>query len=181
MSIMNNEKTIILIGDSITEGFNVRQMVKKRNILNYGVSGDSTVECLERISARWFDPPVGCVYLCIGTNDLVRDRTDQEILANIRMIVQRIRKYSPDTMVRMTSLFPTRDNPPRPNERIRTFNKGLEQLSVELNTGYVDIHHHFADEHGDLQKEFTEDGLHLTDAAYRRWAEILLTELDSLD
>jgi lysophospholipase L1-like esterase len=174
---MNNQKTIILIGDSITEGFNVRQLLKERNILNYGVSGDSTVECLERISDQWFEQSIGIVYLCIGTNDLVRDRTDQEIFENIRMIVEQVRKYSPDTMLKLTSLFPTRDNPPRPNERIRTFNAGLKQLSIALNTGYADIHHNFVDEHGDLQKEFTEDGLHLTDAAYRRWAEILLAEI----
>ena len=174
---MNNQKTIILIGDSITEGFNVRQLLKERNILNYGVSGDSTVECLERISDHWFGRRPERVYICIGTNDLVRDRTDQEILGNIRSIVDHVRRSSPGSSVELTSLFPTRENPPRPNDRIRGFNAGLKQLSVELQTGYFDLHHHFADERGDLKKEFTEDGLHLTEAAYERWAEILRAEM----
>jgi lysophospholipase L1-like esterase len=175
---MNDQNTIVLIGDSITEGFNVRLLLKERNILNYGVSGDSTVECLERISDQWFERSPESIYICIGTNDLVRDRTDQEILENIRTIVDRVRRAVPVSAVMLTSLFPTRENPPRPNERIRGFNEGLKRLSTELRTGYFDVHHHFADERGDLKKEFTEDGLHLTEAAYRRWAEILLAEME---
>lgn len=172
-----NEQMIILMGDSITEGFNVLQYLKDRSVLNYGVSGDSTVECFERISSAWFESSARRLYLCIGTNDLARGRTDQEILENIRKIIDRIRESAPAMPIELTTLFPTRDNAPRPNERIRGFNAGLKLLSAEFGTGFFDLHPHFVDENGDLKKEFTEDGLHLTEAAYRRWAEILLTEM----
>ncbi len=170
---------IVLIGDSITEGFNVTQYISGDRILNAGVSGDSTVECLERLSGNWFNNDPKSVYICIGTNDLARERSDKEILGNIRTIVERIRGFAPGISVTLTSLFPTRENPPRPNERIRGFNEGLKHLAGELNAGYFDLHHRFTDERGDLKKEFTEDGLHLTEAAYRKWAEILLKEMDS--
>ncbi len=174
-----NEAGIILIGDSITAGFNVHELLKGHRVVNYGVSGDSTQECLERITTARFDSSPGHIYLCIGTNDLVRDRTNTEILTNIRRIVERVRSSVPKAVIRLTSLFPTRDNPPRPNERIRGFNAELERLSVELGEEYFDLHPHFTDEYGDLKKEFTDDGLHLTDAAYRRWAEILLAVMNS--
>lgn len=168
-----NAQQLILFGDSITEGFNVRSHVPGRPIRNFGVSGDSTVECLERIVPSCFDPIPVRIFLCIGTNDLARNRTDEEILGNIRRIVQRIRELSPDVPIELTSLFPTRHNPPRPNERIRTFNGALNGLAAELRTGYFDLHPYFTDANGDLKQEFTEDGLHLTTAAYAQWAVIL--------
>jgi lysophospholipase L1-like esterase len=170
---------IVLIGDSITEGFTVTQYFSGDRILNAGVSGDSTVECLERLSANWFKNDPKRVYICIGTNDLARERSDKEILGNIRTIVERIREFAPGISVILTSLFPTRENPPRPNERIRGFNTGLKLLSAELGAGFFDLHQHFSDENGDLKKEFTEDGLHLTEAGYRHWAEIFLLQMKS--
>jgi lysophospholipase L1-like esterase len=161
-----------MIGDSITEGFDTRQYIPDVNISNRGVSGDSTVECLHRITEEWFRRQPAAVFLCIGTNDLARDRSDQFILDNIRSIVEQIRNYS-QASIYLTTLFPTRENPPRPNDRIRGFNTELEKLSAELGCRFYDLYRHFTDGEGNLKGEFTDDGLHLTAAAYRRWSELL--------
>jgi lysophospholipase L1-like esterase len=163
---------IVLIGDSITEGFDTSRYFLEGNISNRGVSGDSTEECLERISEEWFREHPSAVFLCIGTNDLARERSDRFILENIRTIVEKIRRFS-RAPIYLTTLFPTRENPPRPNERIRGFNRELEKLAAESDCRFYDLHRHFTDEEGSLRAEFTDDGLHLTAAAYRRWSELL--------
>jgi lysophospholipase L1-like esterase len=170
--------SILLIGDSITAGFDTIQFLPKWPIRNEGISGDSSVECLERISADWFEPPPVKVFLCIGTNDLARSRTDEEILRNVQKIVEKIRSFSKGSIVYLTTLFPTWNNEPRPNQRIRTFNKKLEELSRSLECSFFDIHTAFTDGSGDLHTEFTDDGLHLTKKAYSTWANILSAFLE---
>lgn len=164
---------VLLIGDSITEGFNEKELLPGFNTVNYGVSGDSTLELLDRIESSWFAANPLEAFVCIGTNDFARDRTDTFILDNIRKIINRIKDFSPATNVILVSIFPTRNNPPRPNERIREFNRQLAALAMENGFSYFDINPFFSDEQGKLKNGFTQDGLHLTSDAYKLWAELI--------
>jgi lysophospholipase L1-like esterase len=171
--------TVLMIGDSITAGFDTEKYFPKGTFINKGVSGDSTVECLERISGDWFRTPPAVVFVCIGTNDVAQERTDQFILTNIQRIVEKIRQFGIDPTVYLTSVFPTRENAPRPNDRLRSFNVKLKQLSHDMGCSYLDLHSHYTDDEGMLKAEFTDDGLHLTEAAYKKWREVLLAILGS--
>lgn len=168
---------VVMMGDSITEGFDTDRLLHGRTITNRGVSGDSTEECRARIMPEWFMPAPELLFLCIGTNDLVRDRTDEFILDGIRSIIHKMREHA-QPVVYLTSLFPTRGNAPRPNERIRGLNRRIAALAEELGCRYYDLHGHFADAAGELRPEFTEDGLHLTEPAYQLWSTLLSGELD---
>ncbi|NUN70345.1 MAG: hypothetical protein HUU02_11595 [Bacteroidetes bacterium] len=169
---------VLMLGDSITAGFDTARLLPSYSIVNRGVSGDSTEECRERIVPEWFTVPPELLFLCIGTNDLARDRNDAFILEGIRSIVQTIRRYAQPAIV-LTSIFPTRDNAPRPNERIRGLNNGIAALASGSGCRYFDLHPHFADGTGSLKQEFTDDGLHLTDAAYHSWSGLLSDSIDS--
>ncbi|MDP4174880.1 MAG: GDSL-type esterase/lipase family protein [Bacteroidota bacterium] len=167
------DKPILLIGDSITEGFDVGKLLQEFQVLNAGVSGDSTVETLVRINNELFEVGPEIAFLCIGTNDFARNRTDEYILKNISKIIEKIISYSPLIKVIPVSIFPTRNNLPRPNERINMFNDSLEALSIEKGLKYFNINRYFKDEKGQLRYEYTEDGLHLTIKAYELWAKLI--------
>lgn len=167
------KEPVLLIGDSITNGFNEKELLPDFDILNYGVFGDSTVELLERIESSWFSSEPLTAFVCIGTNDFARDRTDEYILGNMQKIINRIKEFSPCVNIVPVSIFPTRDNPPRPNERIREFNCQLAQLAKENGLSYFDINSYFSDEQGKLKIGFTPDGLHLTADAYKLWARLI--------
>ncbi|MGE5353775.1 MAG: GDSL-type esterase/lipase family protein [Syntrophothermus sp.] len=164
---------VLLIGDSITEGFNEKELLPELNIQNYGVSGDSTLELFARIESAWFVNNPHTAFVCIGTNDFARQRTDEFILDNIQKIINRIKEFSPAINIIPVSIFPTRDNPPRPNERIREFNRKLTLLAKENGLSYFDINRYFSDEQGKLKSTFTQDGLHLTKEAYKLWAGLI--------
>lgn len=166
-------KTILLIGDSITYGFLSPELLPEYEVKNVGVSGDSTLETLNRITNAWFEPNPEYVFICIGTNDLARERSNSEILKNISQIIGKIPITIGKEKIYLTPLFPTRNNEPRPNERIVEFNSQLEKLSKELGVGFFNLHPHFVDELSKLKKEYTDDGLHLTEFAYEAWADIL--------
>ncbi|TGE25824.1 hypothetical protein E5K00_11720 [Hymenobacter aquaticus] len=166
---------LLLLGDSITAGFDTARLLPELAIRNEGVSGDSTVELLERLRPEWLPTPtLQAVFVCIGTNDLARARTDEFILQQIIRIVAAVRQAAaPGLPIYLTSLFPTRDNAPRPNARIVGFNQQLAQLSRQLGAPFLNLHPHFTDETGQLRADFTDDGLHLLEAAYARWALLL--------
>ncbi|SHL93653.1 GDSL-type esterase/lipase family protein [Hymenobacter psychrotolerans] len=171
----------LLLGDSLTAGFDVTRLLPELAIRNEGVSGDSTVELLERLRPDWLlTPGLRAVFVCIGTNDLARDRTDHFILQQITRLVAALRPAAgPARPIYLTSLFPTRDNEPRPNPRIVGFNRQLALLATQLGTRFLNLHPHFADAAGQLYACYTEDGLHLTEAAYAQWARLLQATIDA--
>ncbi|MGE5621306.1 MAG: GDSL-type esterase/lipase family protein [archaeon] len=174
------KKTVLLIGDSITAGFDEKKLLPELNAVNYGISGDSTVEVLARINDEWFSTKPMAAFLCIGTNDFARNRTDEYILNNIQQIINKLLALCPGLNVIPVSIFPTRDNPLRPNERINEFNGKLALLTKNNSLNYFDINYHFTDEQGKLKSEFTEDGLHLTHEAYLLWAELISVYVKNL-
>ncbi len=165
---------LLFIGDSITEGFNTKELLPNLNIVNKGVSGDSTFETIVRIEESWFDSKPELIFICIGTNDLARNTSDESILSNIKKIVLKIRGHYPGGKIFLMPLFPTLDNPPRPNSRIISLNKNIKYLTDELRCGFFNTNPHFADNQGNLKSEFTDDGLHLTYRAYKHWSELII-------
>ncbi len=169
-----NQPEILLLGDSITAGFEVGRLLPELAIRNEGVSGDSTVELLARLRPEWLQTPgLRAVFVCIGTNDLARGRSDDYILGQITRIVAELRGAGGAFRMVLTSLFPTRDNVPRPNARIVGFNARLAALATDLGVEFWALHPHFLDVEGQLRAGFTDDGLHLTAAAYVEWARRL--------
>lgn len=169
----SNQLSIMLIGDSITEGFNTGLLPQFR-ITNKSVSGDSTVEALERINPEWFNEKPDMIFICIGTNDVARGRTDKFIIQGCKFIIDKISMYSPHSVIILTSIFPTRDNSERPNERIAEINKKLNKSCNDWNIRYFHLHDYFTDKDGELKRDFTDDGLHLNTKAYEEWAVKLL-------
>ncbi|MBI9071548.1 MAG: hypothetical protein JEY94_08105 [Melioribacteraceae bacterium] len=166
-------KKLLMIGDSITDWFDTDNLLPNFFVKNVGVAGDSTVETLGRIDKSWFDFQPDYIFICIGTNDFARFRKDAVILENIEKIVIKVKTHLSKAKIYITTIFPTRDNKPRPNDRISNFNAQLNKKANSLNAEFFDLHYHFTDEDGKLKSEYTEDGLHLTPKAYVKWAEIL--------
>ncbi|MCX6151779.1 MAG: GDSL-type esterase/lipase family protein [Ignavibacteriales bacterium] len=164
---------ILLLGDSITEGFKTSDLLSDFDIINKGVSADSTTELIDRLNNHLVDGKFDLVFLLIGTNDIARNRKDEVILKNISKIIKEVKNYCSANGIFTTSILPTLNMDNRPNERIFHLNKKLETLSKELNVNYVNLHKFFIDSEGSLKKDFTEDGLHVNDTTYLEWASIL--------
>jgi len=53
------------------------------------------------------------------------------------------------------------------------FNRRLVKIATDFKCPFIDAYAPFADVQGQLKKEFSRDGLHLTEAGYRLWAELI--------
>lgn len=170
----------LFLGDSITEGFDLQRYFPGSDFVNRGISGYSSAEVLQAMHAGWFKNQPEVVFLCIGTNDLARDYNQADTLDNIRRMVGKIREHAPEGVrIYLTSLFPTRHNPPRPNTVINRLNAALQNLSLTEQTEYLHLNPFFKDSNGQLHRQFTDDGLHLNNSSYELWALLLTTLLRS--
>ncbi len=176
-SYPDSEKDIIFLGNSITDFTDWNELLQLDEARNRGISGDITFGVLERLDEITAGKPRK-VFILIGINDISRSIPDSVILANYRMIIQRIKKELPATKIYFNTLLPvnntfTARNHFNKNEHILYVNDELKKLGTTENITVIDIYPHFLDVDKRLDKQYTYDGLHLNAAGYTLWASLL--------
>jgi len=164
---------IVMLGNSITDGFMTNEYLPEYKIINRGISGDITQGLLDRLASSVVALKPSMLFIMIGTNDIARGFSDSLILANYETLVQEISTKSPKTKIVIESILPTRNRPERSNERIDTLNRKLKEFADQHRVEYLDLQSLFKDREGNLGEEYSLDGLHLNGAAYTIWAEEL--------
>jgi lysophospholipase L1-like esterase len=72
------------------------------------------------------------------------------------------------------SILPTRWES-LPSDRIQRVNGRLAQLAQQPRVTFVDLQTAFADDQGQLRRELTTDGLHLSRQGYAVWRTALVS------
>jgi lysophospholipase L1-like esterase len=176
-------RNVVLLGDSITEGFSVTKYLPGRRVLNRGIGADIIGNALpnddkrgilRRLDNSVFDCAATDVFLLIGINDLGAGRTLEVMEEGYREILKRIREKAPAIRVHVQALLPTRDKFAKHNAPVLDFNQRLQKLAADFGCDFIDLHKLMTDDKGELKSEFTRDGLHLTEPAYKVWREEIL-------
>ncbi len=171
-------RNVILLGDSLTEGFNVERYFPGRPVINRGISSDTIGlvpddkdlrGVLKRLDNSVFDCCPGTVFLMIGVNDLGDGRQPEEMIEGYREILERILERAPDVTVYVESALPTGGKYAFHNSNVLDYNARLRALADEMGCPYLDLHPLFTDENGELRSDLTREGLHLTPAGYAIW------------
>lgn len=174
----HTKKDIVFLGNSITFWAEWEALLRNRHVKNRGIPGDTSYGILERLDEVTGGKPAK-IFLMIGINDLAKHTPVQVLLKNCARIVKRIKTESPGTRIYIQSLLPVNaafnklPNHTNKGDLVREVNKGLERLSEEEKVVFIDLFNHFTDTEGNLKKEFTWDGVHLTAEGYGKWAAIL--------
>lgn len=172
------KKEIVFLGDSITDIGEWIELWKNRRVRNRGISSDNTFGLLARLDEVTARQPAK-IFLLIGINDIARNIPDSVILRNYERIVQRIRAESPRTRLYIQSLLPTNQafteyrNHQNKTEHIAWINEQLRSLCNRTEAIFVDLHSAFTDGEGKLDRQYTNDGLHLTGSGYQHWKAFL--------
>lgn len=174
----NRKGEIAFVGNSLTEGGKWQELIRKKNIINRGISGDVTYGILARLDEVLESKPAK-IFLLSGVNDMKRGTPNEVILANFKRMIVMVKTQSPKTKLYMQSLLPVNEAmlpatyAQVKNSKINDLNQKLEALCKETGVFYINLHPALADEKGSLKKELSLDGLHLRHASYVYWAEEL--------
>lgn len=172
--------SIVFLGDSITELLNLNELLPNKRINNRGISGDTAQGVLKRLSEVLLLRPRK-LFLLIGTNDISYGVPQKEIADNIRQIITELQEKTPSTKIYVESLFPTNfskfHRSDYPNSKITALNEDIKKIAAEKNCTFIDIHPLLLRD-GELDENFTVDGLHLNNSANAKWLEFLAPYLD---
>jgi len=171
----NTPGEIVFVGDSIIGGGPWSELYTP--IKNRGIGGETTASLLDRLDEITESHPRK-VFLLIGTNCLAADIPVAQVVRNYRKILERIRNDSPRTKTYLIGVLPVNQHfahgPMYDNGTIRNLNDRLRQLAGEFgNVAYIDASPALSDQQGDLRKELSNDGLHLSLEGYLVLGKVL--------
>ena len=182
-SIKVQDENIVFFGDSITEGYNVKEFFDEYRIVNSGISGNTTKDLINRIDSDLYDYNPSAVIIQIGTNDLRVSIKDEEIISNIKKIIKGIRKNRKNASILVESIYPlNRDmdteywdgvNEDYNNKHIIKLNKDIKKLCKIEHIKYIDVYTSLLDDNKNLKEVYSKEGLHLTDLGYYKVTKII--------
>lgn len=174
----NNEK-IIFVGDSITERYNLSKFYSydDKLIINSGVSGYRTSNLISRFNVLIGQHQADKMFLLIGTNDVSKEISADDIFNNIKTIIRMTKDSSPNTKIYVESIYPVNNSLPkagkRTNKEIQKINEKLKKYCELNEIEYINVYDSLTDKNGYLANRYTEDGLHLNDKGYQVVTSVL--------
>ena len=172
-----DSNSIIFLGNSLTQNFEVTELLKDLRIKNRGIYGDFTAGVLNRITPIIQTHPKK-VFIEIGLNDLLHNIPRDTVIRNYQKIIDTLQVGGSKTKVYVQSLLPILNtgeaaNLPNINDDIRFINESLKQYALNNKAGYVDLYSSFALNGTINPTYFTSDGEHLSGEGYLLWANLI--------
>lgn len=162
-----DDKIIAFVGDSLVARWDLQNSFPTKQTENYGVSG-SRLDYIQSQAGKFIGKDVVVI---IGTNDVMHlQDTEEEGYAE--KYVEAVEKLGGDRVF-LYSIFPRRfsTDPADINKRIERLNQ-LIASGIGTDVIYIDVYEMLTKD-GNLNMQFSYDGLHLNDFGY----EIISKEL----
>lgn len=174
-----SQEGIAFIGDSIVQNALLKYndwnaILGRKDCANYGIGGQTTVECERRIGDIVNGNYSKVVMLC-GINDIGHGVTTDQTIANYKSMFEKIHTAHPDTKIYVISVLPTttafyKDS----QDMIVALDKAIKDMIADYSYAtYVDCFSKFEGNDGYCKKEYVIDGLHPNEIGYSVIANVL--------
>jgi lysophospholipase L1-like esterase len=166
-----HNRLTVVVGDSLALWLPSETLPRDRFWLNQSISGETTAQMLGRLHYFANTRP-DTIHVMAGINDLKNGATDAEVTRNLHQMLTQLRQQHPQAKLIVHSILPTRWGN-LPSDRIARVNHHLAYLARQQGATFVDLQPSFADAQGQLRRELTTDGLHLSPQGYETWQATL--------
>ncbi len=175
----NTLNSVVFIGSSLTQNFEVYEFFQFYNVKNRGISGDNINGLKNRLrSIEKLNPKK--VFVEIGINDLTFGHETKTIISNYKDMLDVLYFVFKDTEIYIQSIFPVQNkvksidgrNGFVLNNEIEIINNQIKSYAESKGFFFVNIHEQFL-LNGEMNPGLSSDGIHLNSKGYFLWSEIL--------
>lgn len=161
---------VVMLGNSITAGGgDWNKWLKRKDMHNAGQGGYTSGQMLWHMDTTVISLHPKICFVMAGINDLFNNIAPDVILRNQIQILTKLKSNNIKPVLQLT-LY-THANPSLA-KRVEEINDAIKNYCTEQGIDVIDLNILLSNEKS-LKKEYTTDGTHLTDAAYRIWSDEL--------
>ncbi len=165
------ENRVVFMGDSITEGWKLKESFPGKPYVNRGIGGQTSPQMLVRFRQDVIDLKPKVVIILAGTNDIAGNTgpmTLEQTLENIASMADLATANG--IRVVLCSVLPAFDFSWAPGltpaPKIMELNAWIRKYAAEKGYVYVDFYSAMKDERGGLPSALSKDGVHPLPAGY---------------
>ena len=152
---------VAFLGDSLTEGYDVKTFYPSLTVVNRGINGDTTLGLEKRLQVSAYDANPKVISMLIGANNF------DSMLDNYETIVSKLKENLPQTKVILCSLTSMTGDWAKNNAKARQNNVEIEKIAAKYGYVYADLYNALLDPNTkELKQEYSVDGGHLTKDGY---------------
>jgi lysophospholipase L1-like esterase len=169
--------SVVMLGDSLTEGAPWLELTGCRSLVNRGIGGDTTTRLLGRLDDVLKLRP-RAIFLMIGVNDITLSIPKSTSVENLRTILDRLERA--DTQPYLAYVLPVTAGYAKKgmNAGIAELNGGIAGVLADRpRTRTIDIRPLMRGADGTLREELSYDGLHLSPKGYAVWRDAIAPEI----
>ena len=192
----NPDIDVVFLGDSISQSFTgsanrlanangnrvFDQFYGRRRAASFGMSGDRTEHLLWRIQNGNFadiDPSV--IVLMIGVNNINAGDDAWQVAEGIETVVSELRTRESQAQVLLLGCFPTNNATSVQRQKSDRVHQLIAPLGQRDGVHYLDLRSLFLNADASLNyTTMSRDGVHITQAGYRAWAEAIEPTMQQL-
>ncbi|MEC1788780.1 GDSL-type esterase/lipase family protein [Schinkia azotoformans] len=165
------QANVVMLGDSITQAVDWRELLNRNDVVNRGIRGDITEGMLNRLQYIYKLKPK-MVFLMGGINDIKsNEAASEEIARNHQKIVtELIERQIKPVLTSTLYVSSTERKYKKINQKVDELNDLLKKLATENDIPFIDLNSKLANGHA-LDQKYTIDGIHLMGNAYQIWGE----------
>ncbi|HRZ97323.1 MAG TPA: GDSL-type esterase/lipase family protein [Paludibacter sp.] len=158
---------IVMLGDSFISRGNWNKDLNRTDIKNSGFGGSTTSHYIGMLKSKVikFEPEI--CFIIGGTNDISVGIPLSRTYKNFELIVDTLLKYNIEPVLQSTP-FVNQPGDSVVNSKIDSLNHFLNQLATNRKIIYLNINT-FLSENKRLKSEYSKDGVHINEKAYKIW------------
>ncbi len=168
---------IVMFGDSFTESCDWAESLDRDDIKKSGYSGFIVPQMIDVINCAVTDFKPATCFIQGGSNDIKCGIPVSTIFANYTYIINTLREAKIEPVIQSTLNF-NRENDSIDNSNIDSLNHLLSNLAKENKLHFIDLNK-LLSLNGRLRAEYTIDGRHINQQAYKIWVGEIKKVIDT--
>lgn len=155
------EVDVAFLGDSLTEGYDIKNFYSNFEVVNRGIGGDTTFGLEKRLKVSAYDLKPKVVVMLIGANNF------DTMFDNYEDILIGFKENLPQTKIVLLSLTSMGKDWGKNNQLAAFNNYKIKKLAEKYEFEFVDLYSPLLNlEDNEIYDEYTTDGGHLTTEGY---------------